>query len=126
MVNQKMNPEYKKLWVEALRSRDYKQGEGNLCTLGSPDVFCCLGVLCEIGVAKGVVLRLNVHQGSVLYAHKDAPYATHGGILPERFSSEVGIPEEDSVQSIQDELVVMNDDKQFDFIAIAQWIEDNL
>ena len=40
-----MNPEIKKLWVDALRSGEYKQGQG---TLKRSDCFCCLGVLTDI------------------------------------------------------------------------------
>lgn len=37
-------------WVEALRSRKYKQGDG---CLRNGDNFCCLGVLCDIsGLGK--------------------------------------------------------------------------
>lgn len=34
-----------KQWVDALRSGEYKQGEGCLKT---DDRFCCLGVLCDL------------------------------------------------------------------------------
>lgn len=40
-----MNPEVKKLWVEALRSPKYKQVQG---MLKDGRKFCCLGVLCDI------------------------------------------------------------------------------
>lgn len=43
-----MNPEWKKKWVEALRSGKYKQGKEALCF---GDKYCCLGVLCEIAGA---------------------------------------------------------------------------
>ena len=33
-------------WVKALRSGDYKQGQGRLRSLTNK--FCCLGVLCDI------------------------------------------------------------------------------
>ena len=42
-----MNKEVKKLWLEALRSGEYKQGQGQLHN-PSENVFCCLGVLCDI------------------------------------------------------------------------------
>ena len=42
----KMNPEIKKLWVDALRSGDYKQGVGRL--RNDDNEFCCLGVLCNL------------------------------------------------------------------------------
>ena len=40
-----MNPEVKKLWVEALRSGEYEQCH---YSLKSGNRFCCLGVLCDL------------------------------------------------------------------------------
>ena len=43
------NPEVQQIredWIAALRSGDYKRGEGLLRT--ADDEFCCLGVLCDI------------------------------------------------------------------------------
>lgn len=52
----KMNPEIKKEWVAALRSGEYKQGTRYLHrTYSDGDVFCCLGVLCELAVKAGQV-----------------------------------------------------------------------
>lgn len=46
MGTKKLNPRTKKVWVEALRSGDYKQGAGSLCreTKSRALEFCCLGV----------------------------------------------------------------------------------
>jgi hypothetical protein len=40
-----MNPEVKAAWVAALRSGEYRQGQGGL---RAGDEFCCLGVLCDL------------------------------------------------------------------------------
>lgn len=40
-----MNERIKKLWLDALRSGNYKQGRDRLRDGNS---FCCLGVLCDI------------------------------------------------------------------------------
>lgn len=40
-----MNQEVKKLWIEALRSGEYKQATGQL---RCDDGFCCLGVLSDL------------------------------------------------------------------------------
>ena len=40
-----MKPEIKKLWVEALKSGEFKQDTGGLRT---DKGYCCLGVLCEL------------------------------------------------------------------------------
>ena len=41
----RMNPFYKKKWIEALRSGNYKQAEGQL---RDNDGFCCIGVACDL------------------------------------------------------------------------------
>lgn len=42
-------------WVERLRSGEYEQGTGHLQRDGQ---FCCLGVLCEMAVEKGVIEKV--------------------------------------------------------------------
>lgn len=51
-----MNPEIKKLWVEALRSGEYRQGKGCLRIKhhDGGDNYCCLGVLSDLAVKAGV------------------------------------------------------------------------
>lgn len=52
------------LWVDALRSGEYKQGKG---ALQSGDSFCCLGVACIVAEKHGVPVE-KVH-GRVLGSH---------------------------------------------------------
>lgn len=63
-----MNSEIKQLWIDALRSGEYKQGVGVLH--GRSNSFCCLGVLCDV-VAKNGLAELEVERqrvdGVVLY-----------------------------------------------------------
>lgn len=48
--SEKLPKEFKKRWVEALRSGKYNQGRG--CLYSSwDDSFCCLGVACHISGA---------------------------------------------------------------------------
>ena len=42
--------EHRRLWVEALRSGKYKQGESLLRS--RDDHYCCLGVLCDLAGVK--------------------------------------------------------------------------
>ncbi len=44
-----MKPQLKEKWIAALRSSRYKQGKGELRS--SDDLFCCLGVLCDVAGA---------------------------------------------------------------------------
>jgi hypothetical protein len=45
MINQKIDPEAKAIWIAALRSGHYEQGQE---LLRSGDNYCCLGVFCEV------------------------------------------------------------------------------
>lgn len=47
-----MNQEIAKKWVTELRSGRYQQGTGYLRKEGK---YCCLGVLCELAVADGII-----------------------------------------------------------------------
>lgn len=44
-LKNKMNPEVKQKWIDALRSGDYEQGSEKLRSVSG---YCCLGVLCDI------------------------------------------------------------------------------
>lgn len=58
-----MNQEIKERWLTALRSGEYEQAEGYLNISAKNesdneyDGFCCLGVLCELAVADGVIQK---------------------------------------------------------------------
>lgn len=47
-----INLEVVRQWAEALESGEYAQTGGTLSEAGK---FCCLGVLCELAVANGVI-----------------------------------------------------------------------
>lgn len=52
-MTQKMNPEWKTKWLEALRSGEYSQGTTRLRR--SDDTYCCLGVLVDLCIREGAV-----------------------------------------------------------------------
>lgn len=53
----KLNPAFKAAWVTALRSKEFKQGEGCLAKDGT---FCCLGVASEVLYRAGAIPRSTV------------------------------------------------------------------
>lgn len=62
-----MKKEPKRLWLEALRSGERKQGTGVLhSTYGDKGRYCCLGVLCEIAVEKGLDLSVTAQPAEVV------------------------------------------------------------
>lgn len=74
-MENKMKPQIKKQWVEALRSGKYKQGRLSLRT--SENEYCCLGVLCDLHAqATGGSWELASpnysYQGSPNYAYQGA------------------------------------------------------
>lgn len=53
-VYEKMDPEIKARWVEALRSGVFTQGQSRLRDDTGDEVkHCCLGVLCALAQAEG-------------------------------------------------------------------------
>lgn len=59
-----MHPDKKELWITALRSGEYRQGQSALHTkryVGAEVVttFCCLGVLCDVARKNGLDLRVE-------------------------------------------------------------------
>lgn len=57
-----MKKSVKEAWVEALRSGEYKQGEGYLCQMGIDGAIrhCCLGVLTDMGMKKQIPVEEGV------------------------------------------------------------------
>lgn len=99
----------KQAWIDALRSGKYEQGHG---VLRRRDEYCCLGVYadavlhCEWSIDKrGSMKAIIGEQRCLTYLPLD--------ILS---------------QNIQKHLANMNDsdEPEYDFNAIADWIEDNV
>ena len=107
------NKENIKLWVEALRSGDYKQGRG---TLHDDQGFCCLGVACE--VYQECVGGLFIHRMDLSGFHE---YNGHGGDLPPALTKWLEL-EEDPIIG-EKSAVILNDDDELSFNEIADAIE---
>ena len=111
---EKMNPEVKAAWLEALRSGEYKQGKSQLKT--NDGSYCCLGVLCDIS-KLGEWVRGGYHVNDMDYA---------SAFLPEAVKEWAGINSEDPSygNGIEDHLSYRND-KGMTFAEIADIIEQN-
>ncbi len=119
-VFQKLEPSFKKKWLEALRSGKYKQTDGKLCDIREKDnpKYCCLGVaVCVLGEKWG---RNGIRQSS--------------GTIPVKLAKKVGLHSRYSEnESMQEYLSNLNDDYNWNshrhnwkFNRIANWIEKNL
>lgn len=118
-----MNKEWKKKWIEALRSGKYQQGK-RMLRHRETNNFCCWGVLCDIVDPAG--WREPVMNGDG-YGYLNP---SNTGMPPEVVYEKCGLvynPDTGLLQSdtIADELASMNDNGK-SFKEIADKIEENL
>jgi hypothetical protein len=81
-----------KLWVEALESGKYKQGQRRLTTVRDGEQFdCCLGVACKLyeSVVGGLQPKVN-EDTWVTYVEYDGHECT---VLPEKVMNWLGLSE---------------------------------
>src|SRR6185503_16966914 len=57
-----MDPEIRAQWTAALRSGEYRRGQGRLRS--DDDRFCCLGVLCDLAAKDGAVEEIHLSPGT--------------------------------------------------------------
>lgn len=126
-----MKPEIKKLWVDALRSGEYKQGRSSLIRYEMntiPDIpneeelktakYCCLGVLCDVyrkEVGKNLWHRIAFDDGF--------------GVLPKCVIEWAGLELPNPRVKIKDKiesLTELNDHLRLNFKEIADVIEKQL
>lgn len=106
-----MNTEAKKLWVEALRSGEYKQTKH---LLHDDEGYCCLGVLCE-------VTRSNTK------VPVDYDVSTNRITGYSLWDDQTDVSEWSEIpRDTQWYLAGMNDDKDKTFAEIADYIEEHL
>lgn len=138
-----MNKEIKDRWTAALRSGDYKQGQGALCAVqeGQPDEFCCLGVLCDLAVKAGTIPQPALTDYTSYtstrcqfrkYGDPDA-YDTQTALLPEVVVKWAGLDDQSPnvrVDDGEESLTALNDVEPGyggrDFNGIADAIEASL
>lgn len=117
----KLKPEIKALWLEALRSGKYKQGQDQLRDRGNN--FCCLGVLCN--------LHAQAHPKFAKKQKNPEEYDKSGGYPSLRVSKwafENWTPNTDKdveIKTLDTSLVKMNDGGE-SFKRIARVIDKHL
>lgn len=116
-----MNERIKQLWIEALRSNNYKQGKQGLRNTNNE--YCCLGVLCDILIKEVPELNLkwklskNDKYTSFRYRINNINFVS----LPYKVMKLYNI----TFNKIN-YLIYLNDCQNYNFIQIANWIEENL
>jgi hypothetical protein len=125
-----MNPEIKAKWLERLNDPSIKQGRMTLksTTVAGEDIFCCLGVLCEIAVEEGIIEPPTPRHGigdSVsmwCYGDGDDVLTMGAGIPPTKVMNWAGL---DNLHAGPRHLPSMNDSGT-PFVIIAQYIKEYL
>jgi len=100
----KLPEDFKKRWIGALRTGDFKQGQGALYDKVS-NTYCCLGVA---AICEGVPLDKIMHLG---YAHG----------ISEEFRTD-GLR---ALHPLEDNFVTLNDSRGKTFSQIADIIEQD-
>ena len=138
-----MNPEIRARWTAALRSGEYEQGRS---VLRHNDLFCCLGVLCDLAVKASVIVAHKGGNGVWFYGRDlaaDAPpdadwtewdetlpdqVMEWAGITPTDIGASTGVPRVVVVPDDGDRpedigLASLNDDYKWTFAQIADAID---
>lgn len=105
--------EVMELWIEALRSGEYKQAKERLKSQSGE--FCCLGVLCDLATKDGGPQWEKDDYGVWIYA---------GECIcdpPDYITEYLGITSKERLC-----LILMNDDENKSFKQIADYIEQEL
>lgn len=123
-----MNPKFKKLWLNGLRSDKYKQARSTLNNGNGG--FCCLGVLCDVvsktKAGKEMGLAWSKKNISQMTATK---YDEQGGYLPTFVRDLVGLTTINPVVKVKGGkigLAALNDARCLSFKQIARYIENQL
>lgn len=123
-----MNPEVKELWIAALESGEFSQTQNRL---RDDDGYCCLGVLCELAVQRGVIEPAKkLHEDSDTFCYDDAEVVLPtsvmewAGLQSDSGSLSTGISIWDHYSFKAVSLAQLNDEANYDFKQIAQVIRE--
>lgn len=110
----RLDPRIKELWVNALRSGKFEQGQGRLCTVypGQEPSFCCLGVLANEDISDEWTPRI---EGSAVMEKYGS-----ANLLPRRYREKIGLG-----LTSHNALAEANDNG-LDFLSIADAIEGGM
>ena len=123
---QKLVPRIKQLWLDALRSDEYKQGKSSLClSYKTGKEHCCLGVLCEVYIKDTGHDIFEKHSSSYDGSSSHPPPIVtewaFGKTESERLPDWYVIENGEHVS-----LTHLNDYRHFSFSKIADMIEESL
>jgi hypothetical protein len=138
-----MDKEIRDIWVKSLETKELPDGTKitqtkdalRAKTRGGRRPLCCLGVLCEIAVQKGVIpAPVKADDGTFEWFYEDEYGETHqheDEDLPPAVMAWAGLIDSNPHVSFGDAfdeaaLSVLNDDYEKNFKEIASMIKENL
>jgi hypothetical protein len=136
----KLRDNIKKEWLAALRTGGYKQGKSRLLSTSvltggeNEDRFCCLGVMCDLEVRRGLAdwepqegfSGSKIRQYSTPYADGVRNAIAMTGRPPHNMASEWFKSGAITYEGVVTQLIKMNDKQGKTFKQIAAWINKNL
>ena len=109
------------LWVNALRSGEYRQTKGYLKKSSG---FCCLGVLCDLSIKDGGRGEWSSayydNPPTFIFGHANFEVAAFSAMPPVQITDYLGLTYEEAVY------VASMNDKGKSFSEIADYIENKL
>lgn len=122
-----MRQDIKQLWIDALRSNNYKQARHELVHQNDQGIYehCALGVLCDIAVQKGVITQTPLGYR----AQTDPETYGESAILPKAVADWAKLRSRDpyTKYELDSELVSdLNDKRRLSFDEIASILEEDL
>lgn len=133
-----MDPEIKKLWIEALRSDDYEQGKSYLHSISNvgddkEHRYCCLGVLCEIAIKQGLPIVDKLQENIVFSSRQTViTYDGQRSVLPGSVAAWANITSDGSyipkrpaeLHNYKSGALTHDNDKGMTFAEIASIIDE--
>lgn len=115
-----INTERLTLWVEALESGQYQQGRH---ALRREDMFCCLGVACDVAITNG--LKINAYE---LESGPEWNYDGNLDSLPRSVREWYGLDESNPELEFPDgstaDCIYANDSGRYGFVDIAAGVRN--
>lgn len=123
----KLPPEFKAKWLAALRSGKYQQTR---FWLHRPNGFCCLGVACDLADSEqwypSEATDDNDNPVKVYETRSQSKELPARGDLPDEVFEVLFQSSMDLDNSVMGHIANLNDDEEWSFAMIADWIEEHL
>ena len=118
-----MDKEIAKMWADALRSKEYKQGYFDLATPNGK--FCALGVLVDLLITNGIVpsYRWSIDNSDFIgpiYLEHNRTGVDYSAVIPSTIRHQIGMD-----LAFERAITRKNDRDRMSFERIANYIDEH-